>query len=100
MIGLGMSGKKAPKKQRWTRRQWLRLRYWLRRAAVWLVSLIILVVLLFSVVNPPTTMTMLSETRRLGRVDQEWVPIEEIAPGHAPVGRGGRGCQFLPALGL
>ena len=75
-----MSRKKAPKKQGWGRRQWLRLRYWLRRAAVWLVSLIILFVLLFSVVNPPTTMTMLSEKRRLGKVDQEWVSIEEIAP--------------------
>lgn len=37
-------------------------------------------VLLFSVVNPPTTHTIWSEKRRLGEVDQEWVPMEDIAP--------------------
>ena len=37
-------------------------------------------VLTFSVINPPTTHTMWSEGRRLGQVDQEWVPIENVAP--------------------
>ena len=36
--------------------------------------------LLFAVVNPPTTIYMSQESRRLGGVDREWVSIEEIAP--------------------
>lgn len=38
------------------------------------------VVLLGRVVNPPTTAYMFSESRRLGGVDHEWVPIREISP--------------------
>ncbi|MEP2532666.1 monofunctional biosynthetic peptidoglycan transglycosylase [Shimia sp.] len=75
-----MAKKKAPKKRGWFRRQLLRGRYWLRRSLVWIVSLVLLMVLLFSVINPPTTWTMMSEYRRLGQIDREWVPIEEIAP--------------------
>jgi len=37
-------------------------------------------VLLFSVVNPPTTHTIWSESRRLGEVDRMWVPLEEMSP--------------------
>lgn len=38
-------------------------------------------VLLFAVVNPPTTFTMVSEGWRLDRpVRQDWVPMERIAP--------------------
>lgn len=37
-------------------------------------------VLLGRVANPPTTNYMLGEARRLGGVDQEWVPMEMIAP--------------------
>lgn len=37
-------------------------------------------VLLFSVVNPPTTQTMWGETRRLGDVDHDWAPMDRIAP--------------------
>lgn len=45
------------------------------------VSLVaVTLVLLFSVVNPPTTHTIWSEKRRLGEIDQEWVPLEDIAP--------------------
>jgi len=40
----------------------------------------VLLVTLFSVVNPPTTHTIWSEKRRLGDVDQEWVPLEDMAP--------------------
>ncbi|MBO9476309.1 monofunctional biosynthetic peptidoglycan transglycosylase [Shimia sp. R11_0] len=62
------------------RRQWLRLRYWLRRVALWSVSLVILSVLLYAVVNPPITWTMVGEKRRLGAIDRAWVPIEDVAP--------------------
>ena len=40
----------------------------------------IFAVLIFTLVNPPITWTMLSEKRRLGQVDREWVAIEEVAP--------------------
>lgn len=62
------------------RRQVLRLRRWMRRTLVWLVSLMIFAVLIYTIVNPPLTWTMWGEKRRLGQIDQEWVAIEEIAP--------------------
>ncbi len=62
------------------RKQWRKLRYWLRRGAIWAVSLVILMVLLYTVINPPITWTMVGETRRLGQIDRQWVPIEQIAP--------------------
>lgn len=37
-------------------------------------------VLLFAVVNPPTTHTIWSEKRRLGEVDRQWVALESVAP--------------------
>ena len=42
--------------------------------------LVITLILLFAVVNPPTTIYMFQEVRRLGGVDHEWVSIEEVAP--------------------
>lgn len=47
--------------------------------------LIVIVFTLFAVgfyafVNPPTTPYMLSESRRLGGVERQWVPMERIAP--------------------
>jgi monofunctional glycosyltransferase len=50
------------------------------RSATIVVVVVLALVVLFSVVNPPTTHTMWSESRRVGSVDQEWVPIEDIAP--------------------
>jgi monofunctional biosynthetic peptidoglycan transglycosylase len=37
-------------------------------------------VVLGAVINPPTTYYMWSESHRLGGVDHEWVPIEDVAP--------------------
>lgn len=37
-------------------------------------------VFLWSQVNPPTTLYMLSEKRRLGDLDHHWVPMDDIAP--------------------
>ena len=51
----------------------------LRSTTIAIVAIVALVVL-YSVVNPPTTHTIWSETRRLGSVDREWVPISGIAP--------------------
>tara|TARA_R110002094_G_scaffold168613_1_gene151279 strand:- start:238 stop:894 length:657 start_codon:yes stop_codon:yes gene_type:complete len=47
-------------------------------AAVVLIAVGLTVVVAF--INPPTTPYMLSESRRLGGVEREWVPMEEIAP--------------------
>jgi monofunctional glycosyltransferase len=50
------------------------------RTTTIIVVVVLALVILFSVINPPTTHTMWSESRRIGSVDQEWVPIEDIAP--------------------
>mmetsp|Transcript_7112 Transcript_7112/g.11613 ORF Transcript_7112/g.11613 Transcript_7112/m.11613 type:complete len:242 (-) Transcript_7112:63-788(-) len=57
---------------------------WLLWWAVRLLSIVFLIAvvlgLLWSVLNPPTTFYMLQERSRLGSVDYQWVPMEEIAP--------------------
>ncbi len=58
---------------RWTVR-------WALRGLAALGAAILVLVLLFAVVNPPTTITMLSEGWRLGGVEQDWVAMDEIAP--------------------
>lgn len=40
-------------------------------------------VVLFDVINPPTTHTIWSEGRRLGHVERDWVPMAQIAPSAA-----------------
>lgn len=56
------------------------LRRWFRRGLLALVIFVALSVALYSVVSPPTTPYILSEARRLGGVDREWIPMEEISP--------------------
>lgn len=56
----------------------LRHRIWQGLAAA--VGLVLALVLLFSLIDPPTTFTMWSEERRLGGVEQEWVDFEDVAP--------------------
>ena len=43
-------------------------------------ALILLAIVLFAVINPPTTPYMFAEGRRIGGVDQQWVDWEEISP--------------------
>ena len=43
-------------------------------------GLLLAVILLFTMLNPPTTPYMFSESRRLGGVNQQWVALEDIAP--------------------
>ncbi len=57
-----------------------RIRRWAVRVVLALAVAFVALVLLYSVVNPPVTHTIWSEWRRLGKVDREWVQIEEIAP--------------------
>lgn len=61
-------------------RPWRWLRRWILRGVLAFVGLAVALVLLFSVVNPPITHTIWSEQRRLGDIDQEWVPLKDIAP--------------------
>lgn len=56
----------------------LRRRFW--RSIGMVILFVVAVVLLLRVVNPPTTFYMWSEARRLGGVDQQWMPLEDIAP--------------------
>ena len=77
-----MAKRKEKKKQApsLAQRQWRRVRRWVRRGLIWFVSVTVLFVLLFAVINPPTTWTIIGEKRRLGQVDREWVAIEEVSP--------------------
>ncbi|MEM1004943.1 MAG: monofunctional biosynthetic peptidoglycan transglycosylase [Pseudomonadota bacterium] len=58
----------------------VRLRGWALRAAVSIVAVVLGLVLIYTVVNPPVTHTIWSEWRRLGKVERDWVPIEQISP--------------------
>ncbi|MEE4119708.1 MAG: monofunctional biosynthetic peptidoglycan transglycosylase [Paracoccaceae bacterium] len=58
----------------------MRLRLWLRRAALVALGLAAALVLLFAVVNPPLTHTMWAEGRAQGGIARDWVPMEAIAP--------------------
>jgi monofunctional glycosyltransferase len=51
----------------------------LRATTIVIVSVMAMVVI-YSFVNPPTTQTIWSESRRLGGVERKWVEIEKIAP--------------------
>ncbi|CUK14161.1 Penicillin-binding protein 2D [Ruegeria denitrificans] len=57
-----------------------RLRRWISRALLAAIVFVVALVALYSVVNPPVTHTIWSEWRRLGKVERDWVPIEEISP--------------------
>ncbi len=54
------------------------------RAALWAVAggaaLVLLAILLMTFINPPTTPYIISEARRLGGVDHQWVDIDEMSP--------------------
>jgi len=53
---------------------------WLARGLLALAGFFGLLVLLYAVVNPPTTIYMWSEGRRLGGVEQVWVSADDMAP--------------------
>ncbi len=68
---------KASRKKEPVARQ---IRRWATRAVMAVLGLVVAWVLIYSVVNPPVTHTIWSEWRRLGKVEREWVPIEDMAP--------------------
>lgn len=53
---------------------------WLRRAVLVILAILIPLILILSILNPPTTLYMASEGARLDGVKQDWVNFEEIAP--------------------
>lgn len=57
-----------------------RLRRLVLRGVAIVFLVVVALVALGAVFNPPTTAYMFSEGRRLGGVEQTWVPMEEIAP--------------------
>lgn len=53
---------------------------WLMRGVLLVTAIVALAVVLFAVLNPPITPYMVGESRRLGGLDRDWVPMEQIAP--------------------
>ncbi|KUJ73594.1 monofunctional biosynthetic peptidoglycan transglycosylase [Ruegeria profundi] len=73
----GSKKRKASKTQKQTS---TRIRLWATRIVLGVVVIVVGLVALYSVVNPPLTHTIWSEWRRLGKVERNWVPIEDISP--------------------
>lgn len=77
------SKKKAGRPRKSTPAWRLRLRHGRRivlRAALIVGVLVVALIALGRVVNPPTTLYMISEARRLGGVSQDWVDLADISP--------------------
>ncbi|HCP82387.1 MAG TPA: monofunctional biosynthetic peptidoglycan transglycosylase [Octadecabacter sp.] len=55
------------------------MKYVLRGILI-MIALAVVVTAAFTIVNPPTTPYMFSESRRVGGVNQTWVAMEDIAP--------------------
>ena len=53
---------------------------WAVRGVAAFAGVIVLGIVLYVLINPPTTPYMFAEGRRLGGVDQTWVAFEDIAP--------------------
>ncbi|MDZ4095901.1 MAG: monofunctional biosynthetic peptidoglycan transglycosylase [Paracoccaceae bacterium] len=76
--------KRAKKKRASTgvlRWAWVRfVLRWAVRGVLAGAAFVLFLVLLFSVVNPPTTLYMMQESRRLGGITQDWADWQDIAP--------------------
>jgi len=57
-----------------------KLRRWLFRGVFAVIALLLIWILAYTVINPPVTPYMVSESRRLGELERDWVPMEDIAP--------------------
>lgn len=78
------ASKSAPKKKTTKPGMIVRFRRFVRRALFWGATAVFAFALswtlLYVVINPPTTPYMRAEAHRLVSVEQDWVPIEDIAP--------------------
>jgi monofunctional biosynthetic peptidoglycan transglycosylase len=75
----GKAGQAEPRPSR-RRLSFAGLRRWLRRGLLGAAGLLVVLLLLPVVVNPPTTPYMLAERVRLGGLSHDWVPMDRIAP--------------------
>lgn len=53
---------------------------WALRGVFAVAAFAVVLTLLFAVLNPPTSVYLIQERMRLGPLDRDWVPIEDIAP--------------------
>lgn len=72
------SAKKDAPKRRFRPFRWLTRM--VARLVLIAVAFVLIAVALFAVVNPPTTPYIVTEARRLGGVERDWVAMEQIAP--------------------
>ncbi|MEN9060588.1 monofunctional biosynthetic peptidoglycan transglycosylase [Ponticoccus litoralis] len=70
--------REKPQVRRFRPGRWLMR--WTLRLGVIMGALVIGAVVLFSVVNPPTTHTIWAERQRLGAVEHQWVDLDAVAP--------------------
>ena len=84
-----MAKKAAPKKKTKAKakpkeRQRIRpirwLLRWVRCVVFLTIAGLLLWIVAYSVINPPTTPYIVAERFRVGSIDRHWVPLEEIAP--------------------
>jgi monofunctional biosynthetic peptidoglycan transglycosylase len=61
-------------------RLWRRGLKWLMRGVLAALALLLLAIVTYSVVRPPTTPYIVAEAWRHGGVERTWVPMEDIAP--------------------
>lgn len=60
-----------------------RLMHWAGRGLAGVAAVYAVLILLFSFLPPPINLYQLGETFRLGGIEKDWVPFEEIAPAMA-----------------
>src|SRR5690606_18043090 len=79
-----LAPQEAPAPRRAAMRRWRPLRWlwsWLRWIGARLLALMVVLVLLFSFINPPTTWTVIQGQREFpGRAARQWVGLDEISP--------------------
>ncbi len=72
--------KRKPKRVPFWRRALRFAGRWALRIGIGLAGLAVIAVLLFRLINPPTTPYMFAESRRLGGIAQGWVPLAQVSP--------------------
>lgn len=73
----------SPAKPGSTRSRWLPLRFllaWLRWIILRVLLIMLLLVTIFGIFNPPTTWTIIADSRSYPIEPRDWADIEEIAP--------------------